>query len=57
MAQSLKRELGVLGGSTLGLGSIVGAGVFVSTGMPQGLRVRQRSFLLRSRLGLLSVMA
>jgi basic amino acid/polyamine antiporter, APA family len=37
MAQSLKRELGVLGAVALGLGSIVGAGVFVSTGIAAGV--------------------
>nr|WP_083602381.1 amino acid permease [Hydrococcus rivularis] len=37
MAQSLKRELGVPGAIALGLGSIVGAGVFVSTGIAAGI--------------------
>jgi APA family basic amino acid/polyamine antiporter len=36
-SQSLQRELGVLGASALGLGSIVGAGVFVSTGIAAGI--------------------
>ncbi|MBE9191232.1 amino acid permease [Gloeocapsopsis crepidinum LEGE 06123] len=34
---SLKRELGVVGAVALGLGSIVGAGVFVSTGIAAGV--------------------
>lgn len=34
---SLKRELGVVGAISLGLGSIVGAGVFVSTGIAAGV--------------------
>lgn len=36
-SQSLKRELGVVGAIALGLGSIVGAGVFVSTGIAAGV--------------------
>lgn len=36
-SQSLRRELGVVGAIALGLGSIVGAGVFVSTGIATGV--------------------
>jgi basic amino acid/polyamine antiporter, APA family len=36
-SQSLKRELGIVGAIALGLGSIVGAGVFVSTGLAAGV--------------------
>ncbi len=36
-SQSLQRELGVLGAIAMGLGSIVGAGVFVSTGIAAGV--------------------
>lgn len=36
-SQSLHRELNVLGAVALGLGSIVGAGVFVSTGIAAGI--------------------
>lgn len=36
-AQSLQRELRLLGAIALGLGSIVGAGVFVSTGIAAGV--------------------
>lgn len=35
--QSLKRQLGVLGAIALGLGSIVGTGVFVSIGLAAGI--------------------
>lgn len=35
--QTLKRELGLLGAIALGLGSIVGVGVFVSTGIAAGI--------------------
>jgi len=36
-SQVLKRELGVVGAIALGLGSIVGTGVFVSTGIAAGI--------------------
>jgi APA family basic amino acid/polyamine antiporter len=36
-SKSLKRELGVVGAVALGLGSIVGTGVFVSTGIAAGV--------------------
>lgn len=36
-SQSLQRELGVVGAIALGLGSIVGTGVFVSTGIAAGV--------------------
>ncbi|PPS42294.1 APC family permease [Chroococcidiopsis sp. TS-821] len=36
-SKSLKRELGVVGAVALGLGSIVGTGVFVSTGIAAGI--------------------
>lgn len=37
LAKALKRELGIVGAIALGLGSIVGAGVFVSTGIAAGI--------------------
>jgi L-asparagine transporter-like permease len=36
-APQLKRELGVVGASIMGLGSIVGTGVFVSIGTAAGV--------------------
>ena len=36
MTQQLKRELGVFGAATMGLGSIVGTGIFVSVGIAAG---------------------
>jgi basic amino acid/polyamine antiporter, APA family len=36
-SESLKRQLGIVGAIALGLGSIVGAGVFVSTGIAAGV--------------------
>lgn len=36
-SQSLQRQLGVLSAIALGLGSIVGAGVFVSIGIAAGV--------------------
>ena len=37
MSQSLQRELGVLGATMMGLGSIVGTGIFVSVGLSAGI--------------------
>lgn len=37
MAQQLKRELGVFGATMMGLGSIVGTGIFVSVGISAGV--------------------
>ena len=37
MAKTMKRELGTLGAVTMGLGSIVGTGVFVSLGVAAGI--------------------
>jgi APA family basic amino acid/polyamine antiporter len=37
MTQQLKRELGIIGAVTMGLGSIIGTGVFVSIGIGAGI--------------------
>ena len=37
MTQQLKRELGVFSATMLGLGSIVGTGIFVSIGLSAGI--------------------
>ncbi|NDJ59479.1 MAG: amino acid permease [Chloroflexi bacterium] len=37
MAQQLKRELGVFGATMMGLGSIIGTGIFVSVGIGAGV--------------------
>ena len=37
MASQLRREIGVFGATLMGLGSIVGTGVFVSIGIAAGI--------------------